>query len=98
MQTNNHPLLQEILGVLKKSNTLTKEIISFTEACEYLDLSPSYLYKLTANRKVPFYIPNGKKLYFKREELDKWLTRNKVDTAEEIGKTSIDGFIKNQSI
>ena len=97
METNTHPQLQEIIGLLKKNNAFVKEIISFTEACEYLDFYPSTLYKLTSDRKVPYYNPNGKKIYFKREELDKWLTRNKVDTNEEIRSIAVDGFIKNQS-
>src|SRR4051812_20603400 len=35
-----------------------------------LDLSKSHLYKLTANDRVPHSKPNGKKLYFHREDLD----------------------------
>jgi len=41
----------------------------------YLDLSASHIYKLTSSRKILFY-KTGKKIYFKREQLDEYLTQN----------------------
>jgi excisionase family DNA binding protein len=84
MQTNSHPLLQEILSQLKSLNTCNKEFLSFSQACDYLDLSASFLYKMTSDRKLPFYVPNGKKIYFKKADLDSWITRKRLDTTEEI--------------
>jgi excisionase family DNA binding protein len=49
---------------------------TFQQACRYLSLKPSYLYKLTSLKKIPFYKPSGKKLYFKRKDLDKWIYGN----------------------
>ena len=50
-----------------------KEILSFNEALIYLDISKSKLYKLTSNRLIEFYKPNGGKLYFKKVDLDNWM-------------------------
>lgn len=55
---------------------LKKEILSFQEALQYLDLSESSLYKLTSDKKITFYKPNGGKLYFKKENLDSWMLQN----------------------
>ena len=67
-----------------EQNLLQKEIINFAEACLYLDLSSSHLYKLTSANAVPCYCPQGKKLYFRRAELDLWLTSRRNATANEI--------------
>ena len=60
------------------------EIFNFSEACKYLDYSKSYLYKLTHSRQIPHYKPNGKKLYFKKTDLEEWLLRNRVKTDVEL--------------
>ncbi len=43
------------------------------EAADYLSLKPSYVYKLVCLGKLPYHKPNGKKLYFSREKLDRWM-------------------------
>ena len=53
-----------------------KNVLNFQEAVEYTGFSASYLYKLTAQQKVPCYRPYGKMIFFRREELEKFLTTN----------------------
>lgn len=48
----------------------------FSEACMYIGVSESMLYKLTANKEIPHYKPRGKMIYFAKEELDEWLLQN----------------------
>ncbi len=67
-------------------NLILKNVLSFNEACHYLELSHSHLYKLTSAGNIPFYKPNGKKLYFNRAELDEWLLRNRSATNKEIAE------------
>jgi excisionase family DNA binding protein len=38
----------------------TKNVLSFDEASKYLNLSKSYLYKLTSAQQIPHYKPQGK--------------------------------------
>lgn len=47
-----------------------------TEACEYLGLSKSTMYKLTQQGKIKFYRPNGKLTYFRRSDLISWAFSN----------------------
>jgi excisionase family DNA binding protein len=84
MNDNNLILdkLTEIANKLDEQNLLQKTTLNFNEACKYLDVSPSHLYKLTSTKQIPHFCPQGKKLYFKREELDAWLQRNR-QTADE---------------
>lgn len=59
-------------------NMHQKEILSFREAVVYLDVSDSLLYKLTSNRVITYSKPNGGKLYFKKADLDDWMTKNEL--------------------
>lgn len=76
--------LDKIVELLESQKLVHKTVLNFNEACTYLDVSPSHLYKLTSARQIPHFCPQGKKLYFKREELDQWLQRNRQNTAQEI--------------
>jgi excisionase family DNA binding protein len=86
--------LESIEKMLKEQNMLKKEVLTFNEAAIYLEVSHSHLYKLTSSGAVPFYKPNGKKLYFKREELDAWLLSNRSSSKDEIEQQAADYLIK----
>nr|WP_308661111.1 helix-turn-helix domain-containing protein [uncultured Alistipes sp.] len=58
----------------------TKNVLSFEEASRFLNLSKSYLYKLTSGNLIPHYKPQGKMLYFEKTELETWLRQNPVKT------------------
>ena len=75
-------------------NLILKQVLNFAEAAKYLELSHSHLYKLTSGGNIPFYKPNGKKLYFNRAELDEWLLRNRNSTQDEIDQQAADYLIK----
>jgi len=55
-----------------------KTVLTVTEACEYMGITESHMYKLTSNGKIPHYKPTGKLIYFDRSELDDWLLQNKT--------------------
>ena len=76
--------LENIERMLVEQNLLKKEVLNFSEAAVYLEVSHSHLYKLTSSGALPAYKPNGKKLYFNRKELDTWLLSNKQVTSTEI--------------
>lgn len=63
---------------------LNIEILNFKDACKFLDYSRSYLYKQTHLRKIPHFKPNGKKLYFKKTDLESYILRNRVQTDLEL--------------
>ena len=56
----------------------TKEVLTSEEAARYMGVKVSYLYKLTMRGEIPHYKPGGKKCYFRRSELERWLTANGV--------------------
>jgi len=71
---------------LEQTIFLTKKILSFDEASKFLNLSKSYLYKLTSGNLIPHYKPQGKMLYFEKEELEAWLRQNPVKTQMQIAR------------
>lgn len=98
MENSNQILdkLTEIASKLDEQNILQKAVLNFDEACKYLDVSPSHLYKLTSQKQIPHFCPQGKKLYFRRDEIDQWLQRNRQSAADEIDKLATDYIIRNK--
>ena len=80
-------ILQKLIRIetmLNTQNLLKKDVLNFNEACTYLDISASHLYKMTSQKSIPHFCPQGKKLYFNRTELDEWLQRNRQSSTDEI--------------
>lgn len=85
--------LERIEKLLKSQQTMQKQVLNFNEACAYLELSQSHLYKLTSTSAIPHYKPNGKKIYFQKQELDHWLLRNRSESKSEIEQKAADYLI-----
>lgn len=61
-----------------------KTVLNFEEVAAYTGLSKSYLYKLTCSGGIPCYKPQGKRIYFNKQEIDQWLMQNRKATTKEI--------------
>jgi excisionase family DNA binding protein len=79
--------LDEVLAHVVESSNNQKQIFNVLEAAKYLSLSPAYLYRLTCRRLIAHYKP-GKKIYFKKDDLDAWMLRNKKESIEVIAKNA----------
>lgn len=84
METKIFKLLEEINNNL----FLQKSVLSFDEACKYCCISKSKMYKHTSSSNIPNYKPEGKLIYFKREELDQWLLRNRQSSLDELQRVA----------
>ena len=94
MDTNILSKLERIEKLLETQQAMQKQVLNFNDACIYLELSQSHLYKLTSTGSIPHYKPNGKKLYFNRQELDNWLLRNRSNSIDEIEQEAANYLIK----
>jgi excisionase family DNA binding protein len=72
-----------------------KEILSFKEALVYLDISESFLYKLTSKKAIDFTKPNGGKIYFKKTDLDNWMLQVKTTSARALEESVFNHLNKN---
>jgi excisionase family DNA binding protein len=75
-------------GIKESGNNAAKKeeankLLSISEAASFLNLAIQTLYGFTSNRTIPF-IKRGKKLYFKKSELELWLAEGRKATKKEI--------------
>ena len=59
---------------------------TFKEAAEYCGFKLSYFRKLMMRRVIPMYKPCGKLCFFKKEDLDAFLTGVRISSQEEIAE------------
>ena len=78
--------IEERIEELEALVYATKNVLSFDEASKYLNLSKSYLYKLTSAQQIHHYKPQGKMIYFEKDALDAWLRQNPVKTQTQISQ------------
>ena len=55
----------------------TQKALSVDEAATFTGLSKNYLYKLVHQKKIPYYKPMGGRVFFKQEELENFIFRNR---------------------
>lgn len=65
-----------------------KEVLDIEETALLTGYKVKGLYTLTSEKRIPHYKKNGK-LYFKKTELEAWLTENKVLTEAEIHSKAV---------
>lgn len=75
-----------------------KEVLTLDEVARYTGMKKSSLYKLTAEKKIPHYKPNGKNCFFKRTELEDWLTTNPVATVADLNGRAQAYCMRNKTI
>lgn len=67
-----------LVNLIDKLNYQQKEILNLEEVAELTSLKKSYIYKLNHEGKIPCYsFSDNGRLYFKREEIEKWMTKSR---------------------
>jgi excisionase family DNA binding protein len=70
---------------------ISDEKLYFTlkELSEFTGFKESYIYKLTSQRKIPYYKPFGKKNFFKVAEIQEMFNSNRVSTMDELESDAV---------
>lgn len=80
--------VEEIYAKLEEMQRLiistTKEVLTLEEVALYTGMSKAHIYRLTSSRAIPHYKPSGGCLFFKKDEIVKWLLRGRRATDEEM--------------
>lgn len=77
------------LNRIEMLTTMTaKTIFNLEEAAMFTGFTAGHLYRLTSGKQIPHYKKN-RKLYFKKEELEEWLTEQKVMSESEIARKAM---------
>ena len=70
--------LQKRLEAVEDILDNAKEVLTVEEASRFMDIARSSLYKMTSDRSIPFYRPNGKMIYFEKADILAWIRQNRV--------------------
>jgi excisionase family DNA binding protein len=76
----------------------TQKPLNVDQAAEYLNLKPSYIYNLVFYGKLKAYKPNGKKLFFKISDLEKFAFSNEVGGHRERADTILNAAQKRKPL
>lgn len=72
-------IMKQLADIRKFSLLAAKNVLDIDDMVALTGLSKSYVYKLTYRKEIPYYKPNGKLIYFDRQEVENWMRQNKVD-------------------
>ncbi|QCX38361.1 helix-turn-helix domain-containing protein [Aureibaculum algae] len=92
----NNLLILERLDRIERLLTVSKEVLTFEETCDYTGISRSYLYKLTASGNIPHSKPNGKMIFFEKKKINAWLLQNSRKSNDEIESEAIAYSFRNK--
>ena len=79
----HHSVRQALKEQAEQTGTSSNELLSIDEACKHLKLAKPTLYGFTSKNEIP-HIKRGKKLYFRRSELETWLNEGKRKSNKQI--------------
>ena len=70
--------LEELIG------RASSPVMDARECATYVGVSLGSLYRMTSERKIPHYKMGENRLLFNREEIDRWMMRERVRTRDEL--------------
>ena len=68
-----------------KGNEDSDEIMTVDQLSQYLTIAKQTIYGKCGAREIPHY-KTGKRVYFKKSEINEWLIKGRIHTSEEIRK------------
>ncbi len=88
--------VREAFNEQNKGNLILpeKEILTLKECAAFLDLAPQTIYGYTSERWIPF-MKRGKKLFFERSKLEKWLQNGRHKSIDEMNEEYRQKGLKN---
>ncbi|MDM9630256.1 helix-turn-helix transcriptional regulator [Robiginitalea aurantiaca] len=77
---------------------MEKEILTVDEAASFTGFSKSHIYKLVHYRRIDHYKPNGKNIFFRKEDLEAYLLQGKREakSKEEIQSIAANWSFENE--
>jgi excisionase family DNA binding protein len=90
-----HSMIRNLQKQMEEHNLQQKQILNFREACKFISISDSKLYKMTSGGEIPFFKPNGGKIYFNREDLEAYLLQKPSKSEAELHKEAKEWIANN---
>lgn len=76
-------ILEQLAEIRNFSLLAAKNVLDMDDVVLLTGLSKGYIYKLTCKKEIPYYKPNGKLIYFDRQEVEGWMKQNRVNSVVE---------------
>lgn len=76
-------ILEQLAEIRNFSLLAAKNVLDINDVVLLTGLSKGYVYKLTCKKEIPYYKPNGKLIYFDRQEVEGWMKQNRVNSVVE---------------
>lgn len=76
-------ILKQLAEIRNFSLLAAKNVLDMNDVVLLTGLSKGYIYKLTCKKEIPYYKPNGKLIYFDRQEVEGWMKQNRVNSVVE---------------
>ncbi|WP_395044747.1 helix-turn-helix domain-containing protein [Flavobacterium sp.] len=88
--------IEKAIAALNATNPIqiNNTPMDIKDLSEYIKLSVSGIYKLTSTSEIPHY-KRGKRLYFKKVDIDEWIFSNRIKTGVDIEKEAMEYIRKN---
>lgn len=96
---NRFGTLDELIGYIEKIEKVAyvaKDFLSISEVADFLQISKSTVYKLTASKELTVYKPTSKNIFILRSDLNKWIRRYPYLSNDDIIKNA--DIIKTQIV
>lgn len=86
---SNDVILQKLNQLEVLIVSTAKQILTVEDLINYTGFSRSYIYKLVHKNVISYYKPNGKTLFFQKNEIDEWLLQNKSNSISQLEQKAI---------
>lgn len=90
---SNEEFLTQLQEIRNATLLQSKDIYNTDEACLFLGVKKSYLYELVRKKIKHFKSAGGKLTYFRRKDLEKWMTAINVPTSSELRDNIFDALL-----
>ena len=86
--------IEKAIEKLNTSSNSDDDFMNIEQVASFVGLSKATVYGLTHERKIPHF-KAGKRLYFKKSDIVNWITKNRVNTKQEIDQMADEYIFKN---
>lgn len=62
----------------------SKDVLTIEECSMLTGMTVGSLYRRTSNGEIPYYKPMGGKIYFRKEEIERWMLRGRQPGKSEL--------------
>ena len=88
----DNAILQRLDEIKALTLLQAKKVLTVADVAALYGYSKSYVYKMACEGKIPYYKPDGKGIFFNRDELDRYFLTNRFNA---IGESAQAGTYRN---